>query len=364
LGITQEDLDNPASRIVVSVGKNGERVKTDLMPYYAASGYLPRLEADKLKAIETRAKEAQAREAEVSAKSSELKLEDMEKYMEANPKATLADYLASLKSTEKTAIERNADYIREASGEEAAQEYIKKQSGMQEKEYSSIVTKEYEIEQQEAIKQEAGVDNLYDVDVNKLSSRNRTVIRQQAAEEAKQTAVKDDLKSFASIAKAADRLDIGNLDKTTGIIDASVKSIMDSLGMDLSDDVLINSSNYALIVNAFTRATFGSQVTGNELERIKKQLGTEFKADKTVKKKLAETLANAAESFSTYKTMAPALYATEFKPRVDRLREIAQFLRDDADTKAAGEKQKLETYTHEGVTYYKDVESGTWKELK
>lgn len=364
LGLTEELMNDPSKRIVIATKADGSLVATDLMATYAMTGYLDRMDSKKLKEIEQRSQAAKLKEQEVQAKTSELKFEDMEKYLAANPNATLADYVKS-QDKSKTAIEQNAEYIRANMGEEAYKEYLKKQAGMQEKEYAAIETKEYEIAQLEDIKTEAGVDNLYDVDVNKLSSRNKTVLRIKAREEAKQTSIKDDVMHIAGITKAANRLDIGKLDKATGIIDATVKTSMDVLGMDLDDDVLINSSNYALITNTFIRIAFGTQVTGNEMDRMKKQLGTEFRADKTVRMKLAETLDNAAASYSTYKTTAPALYAVEIKERVERLQAVADELRNGtSEERGKDKKQKLETHEYEGKTFYKDTASGTWKELK
>lgn len=355
LGVTEEMLNDPAKRIVIATSPNGKMAPINLMEYYAATGYIDKMDADKLKAIELKQKE-------IAQKTETLKFEDMEKFLEKHPNATLADYLRATKET-KTAVEQTAEYIGSTLGEEGKTQYLKKTAGMLEKEPSAITVDKYKTAQINAINEEAGVSNLYDVDVNKLKGINKTNMMRMAKEEADKTDIREEVKAMASLDTAAKKLDVDTLSKSTGIVDATVKEAMDTLGMDLDDDVLKNSSNYNLIVNSFIKASMGSQVTGNELDRVKKQLGTEFKADNTVKIKLAETLENAANSYSSYKTIAPALYATEIRGRVNSLLEVANYLRTEAKAEKT-KSTKLETKEWEGVTYYKDLESNRWLPLK
>lgn len=72
----------------------------------------------------------------------------------------------------------------------------------------------------------------------------------------------------------------------------------------------------------------GSQVTGNELERMKAQLGTEFRADKTVRVKMAETLDNLVAKYDSYKVSAPHIYARLMKDKVTNMKEISNYLRN------------------------------------
>lgn len=166
----------------------------------------------------------------------------------------------------------------------------------------------------------------------------------------------DDVQAFVSVSAAAERLKAADLADTTGIIDASVKGAMDRLGMDLDDKVLTQSANYNLIVNSLARAAFGSQVTGNELDRLKAQMGTEFRADNTVVKKMAETLANVATKFDAlYKVKAPATYAAVIRDRVDTLRTMVDQLRNPE-----GPEKKV----YKGVIYIKNEKTGMWEEDK
>ena len=70
---------------------------------------------------------------------------------------------------------------------------------------------------------------------------------------------------------------------------------------DLPDEVLTQSANYNIIKNTIIRAAMGKQVTGIEMGSIKAQLGTEFRADKTVRVKMAETLDNLVAKYDSYK---------------------------------------------------------------
>ncbi len=279
---------------------------------------------------QTALQQAQAGKLLTDVKTSELKLEDMQNFLKNNPEATLADYLETTKPEKKSVFQHNVEYLRSNFGEDIARQYIAKQIQQPDKTPGAIRTEQAKVGQINDIKQEAGVNELHEVDVANLSGDNLTRFNSLAMEQAKE--VKDEERSaIASLSAAADKLNVDDLAETTGILDATAKSAADRLGMDLSDEVLVQSANYNLIVNAIIKAAMGSQVTGNELDRINRQLGTEFRADKTVRIKMAETLDNIVAKFDIYKTVAPAYYAKEIKNRTANMTKMANYLRNNGE---------------------------------
>ena len=186
------------------------------------------------------------------------------------------------------------------------------------------------------IKQEAGVQDMWDVDYTKLSPDSRTRFDKLVQEDRKYIKA-EELEGLASFEAAANKLNVEDLAKTTGIADAAFNSVLDRLGLDLPDETLVQSANYNIIKNTIIKAAMGSQVTGNELERMKAQLGTEFRADKTVRVKMAETLDNLVAKYDSYKVSAPHIYARLMKDKVNNMKEISNYLRNpDAKPKVEG----------------------------
>jgi len=277
----------------------------------------------------------QASQAGIQTQTAQLTLEDMQNYLANNPNASLADYMAmkSSKSKGGTALEKEAEYIRENYGEEAAQAYIQRKIKGADNTPAAIKTEAHNLQTTQAILDESGAKNIYDVDVSKLTGDNRLRFHKQAMEESKNIKP-DEYNSLFTLQEAAAKLNVEDLKDATGIADATFNQVFDRLGLDLPDETLVQSANYNLIKNAIIKAAMGSQVTGNELERMTAQLGTEFRADKTVRVKMAETLDNLVAKYEGYKEIAPAFYAASLKPRINSMKEVASSLKGEKEAKS------------------------------
>lgn len=277
----------------------------------------------------------QANQAGIQTQTAQLTLEDMQSYLANNPNASLADYMTmkSSKSKGRTALEKETDYIRENYGEEAAQAYIQRKIKGADNTPAAIKTEAHNLQTTQAILDESGAKNIYDVDVSKLTGDNRLRFHKQAMEESKNIKP-DEYNSLFTLQEAAAKLNVEDLKDATGIADATFNQVFDRLGLDLPDETLVQSANYNLIKNAIIKAAMGSQVTGNELERMTAQLGTEFRADKTVRVKMAETLDNLVAKYEGYKEIAPAFYAASLKPRINSMKEVASSLKGEQGTKS------------------------------
>ena len=307
-----------------------------------------------LKGLTSRAYEASMQQQELAnARTSitntteQLKLEDMQDYLENNPGASLADYVATMKAktsdTGDTAEIKNLRFMSEQTGTPIADLIKQKQEAKDAQGIpASIKTDKYKQGQVNTIKQESEVENLYDVTYSKLSPENKTVFDGMVKEDAKNIKP-EEYDALSTLQSAADKLNVEDLKNTTGIVDASFNKILDTLGMDLPDNELVQSANYNLIKNSIVKAAMGSQVTGNELERMTAQLGTEFKADKTVRIKMAETLDNLVAKYEGYKPIAPALYARSMKDKVNNMKAISNYLRNPEQGKSGTNKETQST---------------------
>lgn len=280
--------------------------------------------------------------AEAEAGQAKLTMEQLQKMADEMTPEEFLDYIKGGGKQTPTALQKNYEYILKTEGQADADAYMKKNIGGGTKTTTKSTSTggggkptavmrnaEFEDATTMGILKEAGVDSLADVNYTKLTGKNKLNFDQQAQKDAK-AIDKDDVQAFISVGAAADKLNGKDLAKTTGIVDASIATLMERMGIDLDSDILVQSGNYNLVRNSLIRASFGSQVTGNELERMKSQLGTEFRADKTVRIKMAETLDNVASKFSMYKTIAPAFYAKEMAPRVKNLKNMASYLRTES----------------------------------
>ena len=311
--------------------------------------------------------------------TSALKLEDMQNFLANNPNATLADYMSTVSSKKPasslSALEKEAEYIRSQYGDDAAEAYINKKITRPDNTPASIKSEQYKVESLNAIKQESGVENMYDVDYSKLTPDNKTRFDLMVQDDTKRIKP-EELDALTTLEAAASKLNVEDLKATTGIVDASFNSVFDRLGLDLPDEVLTQSANYNLIKNSIVRAAMGSQVTGNELERMKAQLGTEFRADKTVRIKMAETLDNLAAKYEKYKATAPALYARVMKNQVNSMKSISGYLKDPegkskqtTDSAAQPNQKKVTFKVGQEVNGYQflggdDTNPKNWKKVK
>lgn len=292
-----------------------------------------------IKGLTSRAYEASLQKQElenqksnIEGQTEQLKLTDMQIYLEQNPGSSLADYMAtmkakSMKAESKSAMEKETEYIRENYGDEAAQEYVNKKLRVTDTTPAAIKTKKYDENIVNTIKSESNTEDLFDVDYTKLSKENKTRFDELVKEDAKNIKP-EEYDALSTLQAAANKLNTEDLKNTTGIVDASFNKIFDTLGMDLPTNELVQSANYNLIKNAIVKAAMGSQVTGNELERMTAQLGTEFKADKTVRIKMAETLDNLVAKYEGYKTKAPAFYARAIKDKVENMTKVSKYLKN------------------------------------
>ena len=303
-----------------------------------------------IKGLTSRAYEASLQKQElenqkssIEGQTEQLKLTDMQTYLEQNPGSSLADYMAtmkakSLKAESKSAMEKETEYIRENYGDEAAQEYVNKKLRVTDTTPAAIKTKKYDENIVNTIKSESNTEDLFDVDYTKLSKENKTRFDELVKEDAKNIKP-EEYDALSTLQAAANKLNTEDLKDTTGIVDASFNKIFDTLGMDLPTNELVQSANYNLIKNAIVKAAMGSQVTGNELERMTAQLGTEFKADKTVRIKMAETLDNLVAKYEGYKTKAPAFYARAMKDKVENMTKVSKYLKNpDGEPKTTSTK--------------------------
>lgn len=281
----------------------------------------------------------QANQAGIQTQTAQLTFEDMQNYLASNPNATLADYMAmkSSKGRGGTALENETEYIRENYGEEAAQAYIQRKIKGADNTPAAIKTEAHNLQTTQAILDESGAKNIYDVDVSKLTGENRLRFQKQAQEDAKNIKP-DEYNALFTIQEASDKFKNDELSTATGIADATLNQVFDRLGLDLPDETLVQSANYNIVKNYLTKAMYGAQVTGNELGSMTNQIGTEFRSDKTVRLKLAETLDAIAAKFEGYKEIAPAFYAASLRDRISNLRASSQQLKGDKESASSNTK--------------------------
>lgn len=241
-----------------------------------------------------------------------------------------------------SALEKETEYIRDNYGDEAAQQYIDKKMSKPDSTPAIVKTDKYNTEKINNIISEAGVTDLYDVDYSKLSQENRTMFTELAREQAKDIKA-EERDALYTLSTAANKLNIEDLKNVTGIADATLSSLFDRLGLNLPTEDLQQAANYNLIKNSIIKAAMGSQVTGNEISRINAQLGTEFRADKTVRVKMAETLDSIVAKYESYKYVAPAFYGYAMKTQVNNMKKMSEYLtsmdKTSKEEKKPGKKQ-------------------------
>ena len=351
LGIDSKLLEDPTKRIVLATTTDGRQVPMDLMSVYATTGFLPKLGEQKLKDMTMKVQEMKLKE-------ETLKANQMEEFFKTNPNATYGDWQAKQASASQgdTADIKNTKYMASQLGISEA-EYIKQQQQLKTQASlpAEVKTSQYNMGKTRTILEESGVQNIPDIDVGKLSPESRMQALEFAKKDQKNIDEKQ-ITQLGSIQEAARKLNPEDLAKTTGIVDATFNSILDTLGITLPDEELVQSSNYNLLKNTITRLNAGTAVTGSEMDRMVKQIGNEFKADRTVQIKTAETLDNMAATYEMYSKTAPWFYAAYLKDNVKNLRTASDKLRSQAKgtsgkgTETTGPKVGL-TQEYNGVTY-------------
>ena len=133
---------------------------------------------------------------------------------------------------------------------------------------------------------------------------------------------KDVVNAVPVLTTAANKLNVKDLSKTTGIVDASVMQLMDKTGIDLDSDVYKQSSNYNIIKNAMLKSAYGSQISQADRDSITDQLGSIYRSDVGVRTKLVENIDTLIAKYDSYKTTHPAYYAVNMKGAVDTLTQV------------------------------------------
>lgn len=206
------------------------------------------------------------------------------------------------------------------------------------KNVSKIIKKqEYKDNKIKNILSTAKVDEIFDVDYTKLDSDAQVDFNNQIKQELKGLSTNDTKKidSFNSIGAAASKLNIDKLDQITGPVDATFSTILDTLGIDKDKVNIDNETQAAVMRNTIVKLMSGSQVTGNEWSRMKAQLGTNFKGDKTASSKLGNVIQETITSMETIKASSPAYYAKFLRPKVEKLTELASDLKGNTKTKVS-----------------------------
>lgn len=282
------------------------------------------------KGITKRLFDAKVLNEEATASKTKLELDDMNKYLEENPKATLQDYKNLLTKNDsrykQTAQITNLEYEAKQRGI-TVKELLKLKD---EKNLSKTIQKEEYMDSKDInILKASPTGEMYDVDYNKLDNAAKLDFNQKVSKELKNLSTNDAkvVDSFNAIQDSAKKIKIDDLSKVTGVVDATFSSIMDTLGIDRNNVDIENETQMAVIRNVFVKAMSGSQVTGNEWERLKAQLGTNFKADNTASSKLGNALQESITSLDRIKVKAPAYYAKHLKDSSNNLSNISKELK-------------------------------------
>lgn len=223
-------------------------------------------------------------------------------------------------SDSRTALQKNYAFLEDKYGKEKANELITATTSGK-----TVVREEKDTEKEmNYIESTPGAKDISDVDLTRLDKTQYTEFSKKAEEQAKD--IKDeDKKLLASLTEAANGIDVDDLTRVTGIVDASVNSFLDSVGAGLPEEVTSNQANYAIIKNSILRSMIGSQQTVAELAKMDKQVSTEFKADSSVRQKLALNIRNLASQYDMYKDKR-YYYAKHIRPKVVNLLRVADVL--------------------------------------
>lgn len=346
LGLTEELLNDPSKRVVVATKPDGSLVAIDLMATYAMTGYLDRLDSKKLKEIEQRSKELKLREQEAQTKTSELKLEDMQKFLEANPEATLADYLKtqqagrditpfSIKSAEyfgnlKAKIDSGEASPQE---EETYKAYLLEQGGTTSAKLASLSIDEQELKEKSI---DLAAPNF---DLDNLEGEDRKealkVIRQLEATEGGR-------KLVANIASTLGK-DLGAVEKTAqkltelatqkNVSTSVVQETMDvakaylPTGMkEMTEEDLNNAEFRQAFLSAsavFLKMQSGLAISDKEAARFAMSFGTLNKNEKINMVGLKTKLDEVIGSYEKNAVLEPTLYNAKYKKGVDNMKEIS-----------------------------------------
>ena len=347
-GITDEMRKDPSKRLVLVTTVNGDTKVMDAMAMYATTGFLNEIGEIKQKEIENHYKVQQQKmnlsltghqinNAQLTTSINQNKLTEsnlelgyMINWLENNPDKTITDYknLGKGSTFAPSSLEKDLTFIKEqlANGEITQEEYDTLRVNLTNK-HSGVTPTAKQKENKEKLtnledfKEKTGAKENWDIDVNKLDSADKTKMQMMAKEERKDIP-KDLADSLPVLTTAANKLNVKDLSKTTGIVDASVMQLMDKTGIDLDSDVYKQSSNYNIIKNALLKGAYGSQISQADRDSITDQLGSIYRSDVGVRTKLVENIDTLIAKYDSYKTTHPAYYAVNMKGAVDTLTQV------------------------------------------
>jgi hypothetical protein len=347
-GITDEMRKDPSKRLVLVTTVNGDTKVMDAMSMYATTGFLNEVGEIKQKEIENHYKVQQQKmnlsltghqinNAQLTTSinqnkltESNLELEDMVNWLENNPDKTITDYknLGKGSTFAPSNYEKDLALLsrRYNTGEISKEEYESGVNNLDNK-YQGVTPTAKQKENKEKLtnledfKEKTGAKENWDIDINKLDSADKTKLQIMAKEERKDIP-KDFADSLPVLTTAANKLNVKDLSKTTGIVDASVMQLMDKTGIDLDSDVYKQSSNYNIIKNAMLKSAYGSQISQADRDSITDQLGSIYRSDVGVRTKLVENIDTLIAKYDSYKTTHPAYYAVNMKGAVDTLTQV------------------------------------------
>lgn len=347
-GITDEMIKDPSKRLVLVTTVNGDTKVMDAMAMYATTGFLNEIGEIKQKEIENHYKVQQQKmnlsltghqinNAQLTTSINQNKLTEsnlelgyMINWLENNPDKTITDYknLGKSSTFAPSSLEKDLTFIKEqlANGEITQEEYDTLKTNLTNK-HSGVTPTAKQKENKEKLtnledfKEKTGAKENWDIDINKLDSADKTKLQMMAKEERKDIP-KDFADSLPVLTTAANKLNVKDLAKTTGIVDASVMQLMDKTGIDLDSDVYKQSSNYNIIKNAMLKSAYGSQISQADRDSITDQLGSIYRSDVGVRTKLVENIDTLIAKYDSYKTTHPAYYAVNMKGAVDTLTQV------------------------------------------
>ena len=362
-GITDDMKKDPSKRLVLVTTTDGDTRVMDAMAMYATTGFLNEIGDIKTKEIENSYKQKQmamnlqATAANIESSrtntainrnklaESNIALGSMVDWLEANPDKTYEDYKASARQSGGYApsnYEKDLALLarRYKAGEITEEEYDAGIDNIDAK-YQGISPTAGQKESKEKVanfesfKEQTGAKENWDIDINKLNSKDKTKLQLMAQKEKKD--IKDDIADqLPVLSTAANKLNVKDLANTTGIVDASIMESMDRLGIDLGSDVYVQSSNYNTIKNSLLKAAYGSQISQADRDSITDQLGSVYRSDVGVRTKLVQNLDTTIAKYESYKNTHPAYFAVNMREPLETLKQVRNsFNIDDTKTPTA-----------------------------
>lgn len=174
------------------------------------------------------------------------------------------------------------------------------------------------------------VTTVADIDPSRLNMSQRNWMTQNAQQEYKKYMSSQDrttIDAYNAAVRAASKIDFDLINKSTGLLDASVNTLMDWTGInrdigDVDREVKIEAVNSLL-----RHALYGSQVTEAEFESIIRQFGSIFQSDSTFLQKFINTLETTFSKVEKFRTIAPNYYAINMNNTSKSMQEVINALK-------------------------------------